>query len=127
MKQFKGFSVLAVVIAAMLICASSTVFAGNGYDDVYENEIDENTALAVDDIEDEDLRAFVRAANKVKEIRAFYAARIISGGDEWYEELRGEALGRMVDAIEAEDLDEDTYRGIAYHVTQDPDLLDRIY
>ncbi len=118
--------------AAVLVLASAWVFVpaaagGNGYDDVYENEINEDTDLSVDQIENDDLRAFVKAAEEIQDIRADYADRIRSGGDEWYEDLRKEALENMVGAIEDAGLDEDTYRGIAYHVNADEELLSRIY
>ncbi len=102
-------------------------FSASDYDDVYENEIDKNTDLTVESITKEDLRAFVKAANEIEEIRSEYARRILNEGDKKYGTLRNEAVDRMVEAIEKVELDEETYRGIAYYVNKDGDILSKIY
>lgn len=123
MKYWKRQSIAALFAVAIFVFGSAAAFAG----DVYENEIDADTDLLAAEITDEDLRAFVQAAKAVQEVRAFYAPLIRKAGDEWYEELRAEALGRMVAAIRNAGLDPETYRGIAYHVNRDKELLSRIY
>lgn len=127
MKCFRRLTIAAVFLTAALVFGIGPALAGEAYDDVYENEIDENTDLSADDIEAEELRAFVEAANEIQEIREDYAERIIKGGDEWYEDLRSEANNKMVAAIEDAGLDEETYRGIAYHVNEDEELLSDFY
>ena len=71
--------------------------------------------------------AFEKAANEIEEIRSEYARRILDGGDEQYGTLRNEAVGRMVEAIEEVGLDEETYRGIAYHVNKNEGILSKIF
>lgn len=130
MRAFK--TLLIAVILAVSICISGlgTAIAGD-YDDVYENEVDENTELTVGDIERQDIDPFLEAAEKVSEIRAEYSEKILEAvegdkGDERYEELRSEANDKMVEAIEDDGLNEETYRGIAYHLQEDEDLFSKV-
>ncbi|MFW5958246.1 MAG: DUF4168 domain-containing protein, partial [Desulfosalsimonas sp.] len=105
--------------------------AAAGEDDVYENEIDKETELSKDDIESEDIEAFMKSAEEIQEIRAEYSEKILEAAeeddaDERYKELREEAVDKMVKAIEDTGIDEETYRGIAYHLQEDEELIDRI-
>jgi len=112
---------------AILIGGPGSALAGNNYDDVYENEVDKDTELTAEDIKKADIKAFVEAAKEVQEIRAKYAEKIRGAENEAYKELRKEAVGKMAEVIEDAGIDEETYRGIAYHVKKDEDLLSRIY
>lgn len=44
-----------------------------------------------------------------------------------YEDLRSEVVEEMQEAIEDAGLDEETYRGIGYHVQEDEELLADFY
>ncbi len=101
--------------------------AESHYDDVFEDEIDEKTELEADEIEREELISFIEASQKVQEIRLEYTRKIHEAEEEEYQDLRTQALEEMVSSIEASGLDEDTYRGIAYHVDQDQELLSDFY
>jgi sRNA-binding carbon storage regulator CsrA len=127
METYKKISIWAIVMSAVFLFGPALSFAGGDYDDVYENEIDKNTDLKVEDITEEDLRAFFEAAKEIKEIRAEYARKIHNEGDKRFKELRSEAVHSMVEAIKTAGLDEETYRGIAYHVNQDKKLVSRIF
>ncbi|MFW5975393.1 MAG: DUF4168 domain-containing protein [Desulfosalsimonas sp.] len=129
MRCFKLASVISALCLALFIASAGIAAAGS--DDVYENEIDEETELSKDDIEGEDMEAFLSAAEEVREIRAEYSEKISEAAekddaDERYKELRQEAVDKMVEAISDAGLDEDTYRGIAYHLQEDEELMDRM-
>ncbi|MFO7861946.1 MAG: DUF4168 domain-containing protein [Desulfosalsimonas sp.] len=126
MKGFKSMAILVLFTAMTLTVGYGPAFAGSSPDDVYENEIDKNTEMSAEDIKGQDIEAFVAAANEVSEIRADYAEKIRDAENSDYEDLRKEAVEKMVEAIEDQDLDEKTYRGIAYHVKEDKDLLSKI-
>ncbi len=127
MKGCKPLSIMLLFTIAILIGGPGSALAGNNYDDVYENEVDKDTELTVEDIKKADIKAFVEAAKEVQEIRAKYAEKIRGAENEAYKELRKEAVGKMAEVIEDAGIDEETYRGIAYHVKKDEDLLSRIY
>ncbi|MFO7759987.1 MAG: DUF4168 domain-containing protein [Desulfobia sp.] len=127
MNRFKFMAVLFLFTAMTLTVGYSPALAGNSPDDVYENEADKNTEMSAEDIKDEDIEAFVAAAKEVQEIRADYAEKIRDAQNSEYKDLREEAVGKMVEAIEDEGIDEETYRGIAYHVKEDKELLSKIY
>jgi GTP1/Obg family GTP-binding protein len=119
--------IVTIIGISIFFIGQGIAFSASDYDDVYENEIDKDTDLNVENITKEDLRAFVKAANEIAEIRSEYARRILNEGDKTYGTLRNEAVDRMVEAIEVVGLDEETYRGIAYHVDKDEDILSKIY
>ncbi|MFW6081460.1 MAG: DUF4168 domain-containing protein, partial [Desulfosalsimonas sp.] len=78
-----------------------------------------------------DIKAFLKAAEDIQEIRAEYSEKISEAteeddADERYKELRGEAVDKMVEAIEDAGLYKEIYRGIAYHLQEDEELIDRI-
>ncbi|MFP4257612.1 MAG: DUF4168 domain-containing protein [Desulfovermiculus sp.] len=126
----KKLAVLATAICfamIMIFGGTPSALAEKDYDDVYENEIDKNTELSAEDISDEDARAFVKAANKIQEIRAEYSEKIKEADEEEYGDLREEAVDKMEEAIEDAGLDEETYRGIAYHANEDKEILSGIY
>ncbi|MGM0419268.1 MAG: DUF4168 domain-containing protein [Thermodesulfobacteriota bacterium] len=130
MKSFKTLAIALIFICSICIVGAGNVFADN-YEDVYESEVDKNTELSVKDIEREDLKAFIEAAEKVSEIRAEYSEKILEKtesdeADEKYKDLRKEAVKTMVDAIEDTGLDEKTYRGIGYHLQEDKDLFSKV-
>lgn len=127
MKVCKPLSIMLLFTIAILIGSPGSSLAGNTYNDVYENEVDKDTELTVEDIKKEDIRAFVEAAKEIQEIQAEYAKEIRGAENEVYKDLRKEAAGKMVEVIEDAGIDEETYRGIAYHVKKDDSLLSRIY
>ncbi|MFW6271750.1 MAG: DUF4168 domain-containing protein [Desulfosalsimonas sp.] len=129
MKSFKLISI--ILILSVAFCIGGVGVAAAGEDDVYENEIDKETELSKDDIEGEDIEAFINAAEEIQEIRAEYSEKIRKAAeeddaDERYKELREEAVDKMVEAIENNGIDEEVYRGIAYHLQEDEELIDRI-
>ncbi|MFP3980201.1 MAG: DUF4168 domain-containing protein [Desulfobacterales bacterium] len=117
MKGLKSLTIMLLFTVMVLIGGHGPALAGN--DDVYENEADKNTEISAEDIKDEDIEAFIAAANEVQEIRADYAEKIRSAEDTDYKELRKEAVENMVEAIEDKGIDEKTYRGIAYLAKED--------
>ncbi|MGM0656529.1 MAG: DUF4168 domain-containing protein [Thermodesulfobacteriota bacterium] len=126
MKFFK--LIPATIFLSAALCFGVAGIAAAGGDDVYENEIDNETELAKDDIQDEDIEAFLAAAEEVEDIRGEYSEKIrdAAEGDkasDSYEELRAEAADKMAESIEDAGLDEDTYRGIAYHLKEDKKSL----
>ncbi|MFO7931896.1 MAG: DUF4168 domain-containing protein [Thermodesulfobacteriota bacterium] len=130
MRSFKTLAIAFIFTFSVCIGGSGAVFASD-YDDVYENEVDEDTELTVDGIERQDIDAFLEAAEKISEIRAEYSEKILEAaegdnGDESYEDLREEANDKMVKAIEDAGLYEEIYRGIAYHLQEDEDLFSKI-
>ena len=127
MKGFKFFTIMLIFSVMVLIGGYGPALAGNNTDDVFENEVDKNTEMSADDIEKEDIKAFVAAAKEVQEIRADYAEETHSEEDVDYNELRKETVVKMVEAIEDQGIDVETYRGIAYHVKEDKELLSKIY
>lgn len=129
MKFFK--LIPAIIFLSAALCVGVTGNAAAGGQDVYENEIDEETEVAKDDIQGDHIEAFLEAAEQIQDIRGEYSEKIREAAeedkvDERYEELRAEAVGKMVEAIEDAGLDEETYRGIAYHLKEDKKLLDRM-
>ncbi|MFO7752146.1 MAG: DUF4168 domain-containing protein [Desulfobacteraceae bacterium] len=125
------------ILAISLIFAFSVCIGGPGaafasdYDDVYQNEVDEDTDLTVDDIEKRDFKPFLEAADKISEIRVDYSEKIFKAaeddnGDESYESLREEANDKMVEAIEDAGLDVEKYQGIAFHLQEDEDLFSKV-
>lgn len=129
MKFFKLVPTMVFLSAAL--CIGPTGIAVAGGDDVYENEVDEETELVKDDIQGDHIEAFLEAAEEIQDIRGEYTEKVRKAAeenkvDERYEELRAEAVDKMVEAIEDAGLDEDTYRGIAYHLKEDKKLLDRM-
>ncbi|MFO7748678.1 MAG: DUF4168 domain-containing protein [Desulfobacteraceae bacterium] len=127
MKSCKPLSIMFLFTIAIFIGGPGSALAGNNYDDVYENEVDKDTELTAEDIKKEDIKAFVEAAKEVQAIRTEYIEEISGAENEAYKDLRKEATGKMVEAIEDAGIDEATYRGIAYHVKKDDGLLSRIY
>lgn len=124
MKSYSAIAVTLILVFGFVVGVSAPALAASHHDDVFENEIDKDTELQVEEIEREDLLAFLEASEKVTEIRADYAERVQEEGMDAQEELRAEALERMIEAIEDAGLDEETYRGIAYHVDRDEDLFE---
>ncbi|MFO7885080.1 MAG: DUF4168 domain-containing protein [Desulfobacteraceae bacterium] len=126
MKGFKSMTILVLFMAITLAVGYSPVFAGSSPDDVYENEADKNTEMSAKDIKGKDIKAFVAAAKEIQETRGDYAEKILDAKNSDYKNLRKEAVEKMVKAIEDQGIDEQTYRGIAYHVKEDKDLLSKI-
>ncbi len=127
MKSVKSMAIMLLITVMILTGGYGPAFAGNTHDDVYENEADKNTEMSAEDIKGEDIEAFVAAAEEIQEIRADYAEKIRGAQNSDYKDLRKEAVGKMVEAIEDQGIDEKTYRGIAYHVKEDKELLSKIY
>ncbi|MFP4532067.1 MAG: DUF4168 domain-containing protein [Desulfobacterales bacterium] len=130
MKLFKLTAMMLVLSVAFCFGGAGIAAAGGG-EDVYENEIDEETELSKDDIQSKDIKAFLEAAKEIQDIRGKYSKQIREAAEadeleQRYEELRGEAVEKMEQAIEAAGIDKETYRGIAYHLQEDENLLDRI-
>jgi hypothetical protein len=126
MKGFKSMTILALFTAMTFAVGYGPAFAGSSPDDVYENEADKNTEMSAKDIKGKDIEAFVAAAAEIREIRGDYAEKIRDAKNSDYKNLRKEAVEKMVEAIEDHGIDEKTYRGIAYHVKKDKDLLSKI-
>ncbi|MFO8048828.1 MAG: DUF4168 domain-containing protein [Desulfosudaceae bacterium] len=127
MKGFKPMAILLLLTVVALAGGYGAAFAGSTPDDVYENEVDKNTEISAEDIKAEDIEAFVAAAEKIQKIREDYAEKIRGAQNSEYKDVREEAVEEMVKAIEDEGIDEQTYRGIAYHVKEDKELLSKIY
>ncbi|MFO8033242.1 MAG: DUF4168 domain-containing protein [Desulfohalobiaceae bacterium] len=126
MSRLKELILASVLVVSLILCSASVGWAEDEKNDVFESETDKNTELEAEDITDKDLRAFVKASEEVQDIRWEYTKKMHEGeGDE--EELREEALEEMRDAIQDQGLDEETYRGIAYHVHEDDELLEDFY
>jgi len=126
MKKNQLFITTALFSVVLFVFSLGAVHASN-YDDVFESEIDEETELSADDIEHEDLQAFVQASKELKEIRAEYTSLLHDAEGVLYEDLRSEAVEEMQEAIDDAGLDEETYRGIGYHVQEDDELLADFY
>ncbi len=127
MKGFKSMTFMLLVTAMILTGGYGPALAGSTPDDVYEKETDKNTEMSAEDIKAEDIEAFVAAAKEVQEIRADYAEKIRDAQNSEYKDLREDAVRKMVEAIEDQGIDEETYRGIAYHVKEDKELLSKMY
>ncbi len=126
MKKNQFFITAALFTLALFVCSLGAVQASD-YDDVFESEIDEETELSADNIEHEDLQAFVQASKEIREIRAEYSQWLHDAQGVLYEDLRSEVVEEMQEAIEDAGLDEETYRGIGYHVQEDEELLADFY
>jgi len=126
MKKNQLFITAALFTFVLFVFSLGAVQA-SGYDDVFESEIDEETGLTADDIEHEDLQAFVQASKELREIRDEYSNLLHDAEGVLYEDLRSEVVEEMQGAIEDAGLDEETYRGIGYHVQEDDELLADFY
>ncbi|MFP4445204.1 MAG: DUF4168 domain-containing protein [Desulfosudaceae bacterium] len=127
MERCKSLTIMLVFVVMFLVGGFGPALAGNNPDDVYENEADKNTEMSAEEIKNEDIKAFVAAAKEIQEIRDDYAEKITGTEDADYNDLRKEAVKKMVETIEDQGIDEKTYRGIAYHAQKDKELLSRIY
>ncbi|MFW5971183.1 MAG: DUF4168 domain-containing protein [Desulfovermiculus sp.] len=123
MKGSKSLAITLFFTVMILIGGYGPTLADNNYDDVYENETDKNTEMSAEDIEGEDIEAFIAAAKEVQKIRADYAEKISSAEDNDYKDLREEAVEKMIEAIEDQGIDEKTYRGIGYLAKEDKEVL----
>ncbi|MFW6401837.1 MAG: DUF4168 domain-containing protein [Desulfohalobiaceae bacterium] len=125
MNRFKKVYLASILALGLIVCGTAPGWA-EGDNNVFENEIDRDTELEAEDVDEADLEAFVEAAEEVQDIRWEFTKKMHEGeGDE--EELKEEATEKMREAIEKQGLDEETYRGIAYHVHEDDDLLSDYY
>ncbi|MFP4040910.1 MAG: DUF4168 domain-containing protein [Desulfosudaceae bacterium] len=127
MERCKPLTLMLIFVVMFLVGGLGPALAGNNPDDVYENEADKNTEMSAEEIKNEEIEAFVAAAKEIQEIRDDYAEEITDTEDADYNDLRKEAVEKMVEAIEDQGIDEKTYRGIAHHAQKDEELLSRIY
>lgn len=94
--------------------------------DIYENEQAEPADdLSADDLNDDELAAFLEAADSVADIRA-ESAEEIAEADEDQGQIIADANERMVEAIEDVGLDTETYRSIGYLFEEDEELAERL-
>ncbi|MFP4393040.1 MAG: DUF4168 domain-containing protein [Desulfohalobiaceae bacterium] len=126
MSRSNKFYLASILVLGLIVCGTAPGWAEGNNNNVFENEIDKDTELQAEDVDEADLVAFVEAAEEVQDIRLEFTKKMHDDeGDE--EKLKEEATQKMREAIEEQGLDEETYRGIAYHVREDDDLLSDYY
>jgi len=111
-----------ILTLAFALALATPAIAADG-DDLYEDEVAEETDMSADDVTDEDLIAFYEASQKITEIREDHAGEI--EGEDGVE-ARKEAAEAMASAVEDADLSVDEYRGIAHLFHEDEDLRDQL-
>lgn len=96
--------------------------------DVYEDEqAKPDEGFDQEELTEEDLRAFLEAAEAIEGIRADYVERILDADKADRGGLRSDANEAMLEAIEEAGIDPQTYRNIGYLLGEgDGDLSERV-
>lgn len=116
-----------LLAGSFLVGVGVSAAADDADDSVFLDERAEDAGgLTADDLTETDLEAFVRAADHVRSLRAEYTPRIEQASGEEALELRGEADGAMVEAIEQAGLDVAEYRRIGHLIDGDDELHARL-
>lgn len=125
MTRHQHFASVTLLALALGLGTAGSALAQDDVD-IYENEQAEPADdLSADDLNDDELAAFLEAADSVADIRA-ESAEEIAEADKDQGQIIADANERMVEAIEDVGLDTDTYRSIGYLFEEDEELAERL-
>lgn len=125
MTRHQHFASVTLLALALGLGTAGSALAQDDVD-IYENEQAEPADdLSPDDLNDDELAAFLEAADSVADIRA-ESAEEIAEADEDQGQIIADANERMVEAIEDVGLDTETYRSIGYLFEEDEELAERL-
>ncbi|MGR4069357.1 DUF4168 domain-containing protein [Billgrantia sp. C5P2] len=118
----------ALFSAALLTAGLLTVQAHAQQDPAQDPAAGQPQAQApAQDFSDDQLQQFADASQEIAVISQEYTERLHAAEDEQsQQEVRMEANDRMVEVVEENGLDVDTFNAIGHAIQQDPELMQRV-
>lgn len=118
----------ALFSAALLSAGLMAVQAQAQQDPAQDPAADQAQAQApAQDFTDDQLQQFADASQDIAVISQEYTERLHAAEDEQtQQEVRMEANDRMVEVVEENGLDVDTFNAIGHAIQQDPELMQRV-
>ncbi|UYG04854.1 DUF4168 domain-containing protein [Halomonas sp. LR3S48] len=118
----------ALFSAALLTAGLMTVQAHAQQDPAQDPAAGQPQAQApAQDFSDDQLQQFADASQEIAVISQEYTERLHAAEDEQsQQEVRMEANDRMVEVVEENGLDVDTFNAIGHAIQQDPELMQRV-
>lgn len=121
MRNWKTLT-LAATAATALVAGAPLAVADEP--DVYADEQAEpDASFDQEALTEEDLRAFLEAAEAIEGIRADYVERILEAEPAARGGIRSDANAAMLEAIEEAGIDPETYRNIGYLLGEEDEAL----
>ncbi|MCE8028471.1 DUF4168 domain-containing protein [Billgrantia desiderata] len=117
----------ALFSAALLTAGLMTVQAHAQQDPAQDPAAQPQAQAPAQDFSDDQLQQFADASQEIAVISQEYTERLHAAEDEQaQQEVRMEANDRMVEVVEENGLDVDTFNAIGHAIQQDPELMQRV-
>ncbi|MGQ4878843.1 DUF4168 domain-containing protein [Billgrantia sp. LNSP4103-1] len=117
----------ALFSAALLTAGLMTVQAHAQQDPAQDPAGQPQAQAPAQDFSDDQLQQFADASQEIAVISQEYTERLHAAEDEQtQQEVRMEANDKMVEVVEDNGLDVDTFNAIGHAIQQDPELMQRV-
>ncbi|MCE8023129.1 MULTISPECIES: DUF4168 domain-containing protein [Halomonadaceae] len=117
----------ALFSAALLTAGLMTAQAHAQQDPAQDPAAQPQAQAPAQDFSDDQLQQFADASQEIAVISQEYTERLHAAEDEQaQQEVRMEANDRMVEVVEENGLDVDTFNAIGHAIQQDPELMQRV-
>ncbi|QTP54088.1 DUF4168 domain-containing protein [Billgrantia sulfidoxydans] len=117
----------ALFSAALLTAGLMTVQAHAQQDPAQDPAGQPQAQAPAQDFSDDQLQQFADASQEIAVISQEYTERLHAAEDEQsQQEVRMEANDKMVEVVEQNGLDVDTFNAIGHAIQQDPELMQRV-
>ena len=117
----------ALFSAALLTAGLMTVQAHAQQDPAQDPAAQPQAQAPAQDFSDDQLQQFADASQEIAVISQEYTERLHAAEDEQaQQEVRMEANDRMVEVVEENGLDVDTFNAVGHAIQQDPELMQRV-
>ncbi|MBW6390980.1 MAG: DUF4168 domain-containing protein [Halomonas sp.] len=117
----------ALFSAALLAAGLLTVQAHAQQDPAQDPAGQPQAQAPAQDFSDDQLQQFADASQEIAVISQEYTERLHAAEDEQaQQEVRMEANDKMVEVVEQNGLDVDTFNAIGHAIQQDPELMQRV-
>jgi len=119
---------MSALFSAALIAAGLMTAQAHAQQDPAQDPAAQSQAQApAQDFNNDELQQFADASQEIAVISQEYTERLHAAEDEQaQQEVRMEANDRMVEVVEQNGLDVDTFNAIGHAIQQDPELMQRV-
>lgn len=117
----------ALFSAALIAAGLMTAQAHAQQDPAQDPAVQAQVEAPAQDFNNDELQQFADAAQEIAVISQEYTERLHAAEDEQaQQEVRMEANDKMVEVVEQNGLDVDTFNAIGHAIQQDPELMQRV-